>query len=163
MTGKSVKMTKSPLLILAALCTPFLASPARAQAVSAADRQLVQAVLAACPADWSAQPCLKAVSGANLVMAANYGSSLQQSGQAAAAESVKNHCAASTAATQGNFPAYAFRSAFTECANTLTDLAQQTGKAPDPVLFPVLVDATLCLSGDQRCAAMTQQLQGYAR
>ncbi len=141
-----------------------LAAPARAQLDAPAGvKQEAAAIAGACLNNWEAPACLKNVSGAALVLAANYGTALQQGGHTGEAEDIKQHCAASTAATQGDYPANAMRSAFTECANAISDIAAKTGVNPDPSQYQLLIGPTLCLSGDQRCAAVTSGLQAFAR
>jgi hypothetical protein len=159
-------MTHRPLIVLSAalLLCALSAAPAWAQSASVSSPigQEASVVAKACLSNWQAPGCLKAVSGGALVLASNYGVALQQGGHAGEAEQVKQHCAASTAATQGNYPAYAMKSAFTECANTITDIAGKTGVQPDPAQFQLLVGPTLCLSGDPRCSAVETGLKAYA-
>ena len=158
--------------IILAIALAFAAvTPARAQtpvqqsmaiAPSPAVTQEAGFLAQACLSNWQAPGCLKAVSGAALVGAANYGSTLQQGGHPAEAEQIKQHCAAATAGTQGDYPAYAIRSALTECVNTISDVAGKTGVNPDPNQYQLLLGPALCLSGDARCAAVNAGLQKYA-
>lgn len=130
---------------------------------SATSLQYAQSVARACVADWTAQKCLSAVSDSNMVLLSNYGADLQNHKLDSAAETLKQHCAATTAANQQNVPAYAMHSALTECANTITDLAAQTGIQPDPSHYQLLIAPLLCLGADPSCAQITRQMQGYAQ
>jgi len=110
---------------------------------------------------WESQPCLKAVSQNNLVMASEYSDVLGRSGKAQEAEFVKQKCAASTAASKEQFPAYAMRSAFTECVNAIPSVASATGVVPDQSQFQLLVAAIQCLDKTDACAAIEQSLAQY--
>ena len=78
----------------------IMTMPAHAgSGVSADGMAAARLVGAHCPGQWEAPACLKAVSQSNLTMVSNYGENLQQSRKAQAAEQLKEHCAASTAAT----------------------------------------------------------------
>jgi hypothetical protein len=96
-----------------------------------------------------------------MVMLSNYGGVLQEKKLEAPAETLKQHCAASTAHREKKFPAYAMTSAFIECVNTITDLTEQTTIPPDVDHFQLLVMAALCLSKDPRCAPMEKALAQY--
>jgi hypothetical protein len=154
-------MKKSGLAVALLVSLCFINS-AQAQQASASIQEQASAIANACLANWQAPGCLKAVSASSLVLAANYGTALQQGGHAAEAETIKQHCAASTAATQGDYPAYAMKSAFTECANTISDVAGKTGVNPDPSQYQLLVGPVMCLDGSQGCAAVTNGLKAYA-
>ena len=112
---------------------------------------------------WEEQGCLKAVSENNLVMAANYGAALQEGGHDADYELIKEHCAASTAATRGEFPAYALRSAFVECANMIYDVSESSGLKPEPSQYQLLVSAVQCLDKSPLCRAIEKGLARYIR
>lgn len=118
-------------------------------------------VAAACLEGWETQSCLSTVSESNLVMAANYAAMLEKNAKTNAMEDLKQHCAASTAATQGEYPAYAMRSAFVECANIISDITYKTNISPDKSHYQLLVGAVLCLDGDHRCTAIEQGLARY--
>ncbi len=142
------------------LASGFSAAPARAQA-SDISVQFAKEVANTCLSGWDTQPCLSAISQSNLVMASNYGAHLKQKGKESEAEQVKQHCAASTAASKGEYPAYAMKSAFTECANTISDIADATGTQPDLGQYELLVSSVLCMTDDRRCAAITEGLRRY--
>ncbi len=110
---------------------------------------------------WEQQPCLKAVSENNLVMAANYIEALEKSGRKSHGEMVKQKCAASTAATKGEYPASAMRSAYVECVNFIVDTANATGKIPDQSQYQLLVGAVQCLDKSAYCSAIEQALGKY--
>lgn len=115
-----------------------------------------------CPGQWESASCLQAVSQSNLVMISNYGGTLQESGKTQAAEQIKQNCAASTAGTEGNYPAYAMKSAFIECANTISTVAEQTGMTPDLSQYQLMVGATMCLDKAAGCANIEQTLRQHA-
>ena len=124
--------------------------------------KLGKAAGAVCPERWESAECMAVISQSNYMMLANYGSDLQKAGRNGEAEQVKQHCAASTAAREQSFPAYAMKSAFIECANLLSDLVATTGMKPDMSEYQLLVGATLCLDKDQRCTAISDQLKALA-
>lgn len=110
---------------------------------------------------WEEQPCLKAVSQNNLVMASNYGALLEEKGKKDKSELIKQHCAASTAATRDTFPAYAMRSAYVECVNIIVDVAQASGELPDQSQYQLLVSAVQCLDKQAACASVETSLSRY--
>lgn len=94
-------------------------------------------------------------------MAVTYGEDLKQKNKPKGAEYLKQHCAAATAGTQDTtIPAYAFKSAFTECANAIAEINKQLNIMPDASLYQLLVIAITCLSEDkqQACSAIEQEL-----
>ncbi len=110
---------------------------------------------------WTQQNCLKAVSENNLVMASNYAAALKEAKKTSHSENVKEHCAASTAATKGEYPASAMRSAYVECVNLIVDTANATGMVPDQSQFQLLVGAVQCLDKTEACSAIEQALSRY--
>jgi len=110
---------------------------------------------------WESQPCLKAVSQNNLIMASEYANALDQAGRSQEAEFIKETCAASTAASKEEFPAYAMRSAFVECVNSIPSAANATGILPDQSQFQLLVAAIQCLDKTEACPAIEQSLAQY--
>lgn len=147
-------------LILIAFST--LAIPAHAQTASQASRTYAARMAAVCPGAWESAACLTAGSESNLVMASNYGAALKERKLEGPAETLKQHCAASTAHREGRtYPAYAMQSAFTECANIITDLVDQTGVKPDVDHYQLIVMSVLCMTKDKRCAPMEQGLLQY--
>lgn len=116
-----------------------------------------------CPQKWETQPCLAAISSSNKTLAVNYMQSLEAKGKKSAMEQVKQLCAASTAATEGEYPAYAMQSAFTECTNGLYDISQKTGVLPDQSHYQLLVGSVLCLSKAPQCAALEAGMQKATR
>ena len=155
-------MTPSKTL-LAGFLALFVSSTAQAQTAtpSATSLQFAKSVATACVADWTAQSCLSAVSDSNLALLSNYGADLQNRKMEAAAENLKQHCAATTAANQQAVPPYAMHSALTECANTITDIAASTGVQPDPSHYQLLIAPLLCLGANPACADITAQLKTY--
>lgn len=157
--------------LMALLLAGFLSAPAWAQEPNAPPNgtpstlavQNAVMVAKACPTRWENPECLKAVSEVTLSMAANYAGALQESGKQADAETIKQHCAAATAATQQTYPAYAMQSAFTECANKIADVVQTSGAAPDLSQYQLLGGAVLCLQKHAGCKDIENGLKNYAR
>ncbi len=153
----------SSTLFLASVIVLALAGQSLAQTVtpSATSLKFARSVALACVADWTTQKCLGAVSDSNMTLLSNYGADLQGRKMDAAAETLKQHCAATTAATRQNVPPYAMHSALVECANAMTDLAASTGVQPDPSHYQLLIAPLLCLGADPACPAITTQLQAF--
>lgn len=116
-----------------------------------------------CPGAWETQACLKAMSLSNQDLAVNYASAVKNAGHEAEIENVKQVCAASTAATEGDYPAYAMKSAFTECANGIYDISERTGVKPDPSHYQLLIGSVMCLSQAKECAGLEQQMRTMAQ
>tara|TARA_Y100000588_G_scaffold157103_1_gene171069 strand:- start:97 stop:600 length:504 start_codon:yes stop_codon:yes gene_type:complete len=114
-----------------------------------------------CPHQWEEQACLSDVSASALVLAANYAGDLQSNGMIGAVEQIKQHCAAATAATQGTYPAYAMKSAFTECANKIYDVSEQTSIKPDLSHYQLLIGAIWCMNKDSQCKTIEDQLGAF--
>ena len=154
--------------LLALALQGFWMMPAQAQTTaqnSPSETSLIYARLIAnsCPGQWETPACLSAVSKSNLALAANYGGALQEKNLNDAAEKIKQHCAASTAASDQEFPAYAMKSAFIECANAMSDVSDETKITPDLSHYQLLIGATMCLGKDPGCAEITRTLQQYAK
>lgn len=148
--------------VAAPVSTPVTA-PAKPQGVLSNEAlQFGKAAGAACPGKWDSPECLAIISQNNLMMAANYGGALKENGKVTESELIKEHCAAATAAREKSFPAYAMKSAFTECANTIVDVSGKTGISPDLSEYQLLVGATLCLGNDPRCGTISDQLKQLA-
>lgn len=156
-------MNRSVIATAVSALMAFTPVAAQAQLASQASLNHASTIAKACVGKWAEQPCLAALAGANMTLAADYGSALDKAGSKAAAEDVKQHCAASTAAMQETVPAYAMRSAMTECANAISDVSTQTGTLPDQSLYQLMTVGVWCLSNDPRCAASAEQLQKYAK
>ena len=155
------------LFIFAFICADALAAnPAPAQtaapAVSTASLQAAKLIANACLPGWETQTCMKAISQSSYVMVSNYGGDLEGRNKKADAEILKQHCAATTAATQQDVPPYAMRSALTECAGVISDLAAKTGVNPDLSHFQLMVIPAMCLAQDPNCPALTAQLKQFA-
>lgn len=114
-----------------------------------------------CPEHWETPECLSAVSESNLVLVANYGATLDKRGKKKSLEQLKEHCAASTAGSRGDYPAYAMRSAFVECANIIVDISNATRIEPDKSHYQILVGSVLCLDEDRRCSYVEEGLNKY--
>ncbi len=110
---------------------------------------------------WESAGCLKQVSESVLVMVSNYGGALKDKMKVAQADKVKEHCAAATAASKQDYPAYAMRSAFVECANALSDVAGAAGMMPDLTQYQILIGAVQCLDKGTACVAVEQGLARF--
>lgn len=147
------------LVILACATRPAQAKPP----MQASEDGVVFAQLLGeyCIGKWGEPNCLKSVSQMNLTMVGSYGGGLQERGQTREAENIKQHCAASTAATEGDYPAYAMKSAFIECANAISDANERTGLQPDLTMYQLLVGAVMCIDGNAACAKMEETLRQF--
>ncbi len=132
----------------------------RASSTSVAHAKLVSR---ACLGNWESQKCLKAVSDSSLVMVSNYGAKLKRKGKTRSLETLKEHCAASTAASNGEYPAYAMQSAYVECANIISDIVDETSIMPDQSHYQLIVGPVLCLYKDRRCKGIESGLRKYAQ
>ena len=112
---------------------------------------------------WETQQCLRSVSENVMVMTINYYESLEKRGKGTAAETIKQECAAATAATQDEFPAYAMKSAYTGCVNALYETNQKTGVNFDLSQYQLLVGAVQCLDKTPTCTALEKGLSAYKR
>lgn len=140
----------------------FLSVPALAQgAPSALSVEYARRVAVTCIEAWDQPACLALMSSSNFALAGAYGTDLQNRGMEPAAETIKQHCAASTAAREQAYPADAVRSAFVECANTISDVAGQTGVKPDAGLYQLLVGSVMCLNHDRGCPTVEFGLKAY--
>ena len=111
--------------------------------------------------NWESQICLSKVSEGVLYMAADFAARLQDAGKSEGIETLKQKCAAATAATQQEVPAYAMTSALTTCANSVYAVTEKTGISPNPDLYQLIITPILCLKDDRRCDAVEQQLGQY--
>lgn len=125
--------------------------------------QHVRNMSAKCRGRWETQGCMKTLSNVSLVMVSNYAADLKNHNHMAAVETLKQHCAASTAALQVKVPAYAMRSAMTECVNHISDLNDQTGLRPDPNFSQMIVGAILCIDKNMACFLMEMQLGNLSK
>ena len=139
----------------------YLIAALAAVAASQTATQAAQSIAAVCPGAWESPACLTAVSQSNFTLVSNYGAVLQKAKREAQAETLKQHCAASTAHREQAFPAAAMRSAFVECANTISDLADQTKISPDLDHFQMLVAPVMCMDKSKSCAQIEGGLKQY--
>lgn len=137
---------------------PTTAPKPQAQRASPVAVQFAKEIANTCLDGWEGADCLKSVSSSNEIMAGQYIQILGQAAKATEAETVKQGCAASTAAKVKEVPAPAMRSAFTECANTISDVVEKTGVTPDVSHYQLLIGAVLCMDKDPRCEMLTKQL-----
>lgn len=152
---------KNALLLLTVL---MLFAPGIAPAQTADDpprspREHAGIIGHLCPEKWESQDCLHAVSLSNYDMVRVYAETLGQKGRKSSLEPLKNTCAAATVIGDETIPAYAYKSAYTECANSIYDISERAGVKPDPDHYQLLVAALLCLEKDRRCAGIESQLR----
>jgi hypothetical protein len=164
---------KTHAILLALFCVAVSALPAAAQAikkpqsgtdVSETAMHYTKMVAQDCSAKadaWSSNGCLRTLSESNRVMISNYMETLDREGQTQFVELVKNSCAASTAAEQGTYPADAMKSAFIECANAISDVAEASRLAPDLAHYELLAGSILCMSNDRRCREVSFRLHQF--
>ena len=113
-----------------------------------------------CPGQWEKQTCLKIMSETYLTAASTYAEALEKAGHKNEQETLKEHCAASTAATKlDDIPAYAMRSAFVECSNEIYAIFERTSVMPDQELSQLMIMGALCLDKDPRCGLMEKGLK----
>ena len=114
-----------------------------------------------CSHEWSSQSCMKTLSGASLVMVSNYAEDLHKNKNGQYLESLKQHCAASTAGTKVEVPAYAQRSAMTECINHIVTINEKTGIKPNPDFYQLIVGAIMCFDKNPSCSVIENSLDNY--
>lgn len=136
--------------------------PARDVKVSMDFKSDAQAIAQSCPGNWEAEECLKATSQSAMVLISQFGASLEHEGYKSQMDPLKEDCAASTAATQQDgIPAYALRSAYTVCANTIAEIAEATGVKPDPSYFQLMIASILCMDNNPQCRMMESSLKKW--
>ena len=146
----------------------FQASHAQAQSASVDQNVLRHAVNIAklCPQNWESDTCLKAVSLSNKDMAVKYAGALEASGKKDSIEQLKQVCAAATVTEEDvgeEIPAYAFLSAYTECANGIYDISEQTGVKPNQQHYQLIVGSVLCLNKAPQCTVLERQMESYKK
>ncbi len=113
-----------------------------------------------CINSWESDGCLTATSESAMVLISQYGAKLQHMDMDEQKEKLKQECAASTAASQkSGFPAYAMKSAYTTCANTIYDIQVTTGINPDPNYYQLLVGTILCMNKSNQCGEIEDGLK----
>ena len=113
-----------------------------------------------CINSWESDNCLTATSEAAMVLISQYGAKLQNANFDEQKEKLKQECAASTAASQkSGFPAYAMKSAYTTCANTIYDIQVNTSIGPDADYYQLLVGTILCMNGNVQCGEIENGLK----
>jgi len=140
---------------------PFAINQSYAQEASAETQLFAKTLSNSCVKQWDQPTCLTNISQAALILAANYAGDLESNGMIGAVEQIKQNCAAATAGTKGNYPAYAMKSAFTECANMIYDVSEQTNIKPDLSFYQLLVSSIMCLNKDRSCQVIEKGLAAY--
>lgn len=155
----------SSFLLCSAVCLSFvpdLTYARSAKPISAEERKYVQAVAQSCVGDWEKKTCLTTLAKVNKHIASYYAESLHKSGKKKRLEPLKQACAASTAAQTEDVPAYAMKSAMTECANKIADISSATNITPNINLYQLMIAGVLCLGQDAQCASLEARLQALA-
>ncbi len=111
-----------------------------------------------CVSDWEKESCLKELSSVSMSMATNYASKLDAANKKDAMETLKQHCAASTAALKISVPAYAMKSALTECINNVFDISAATLIKPDLTLYQLMTSSVMCLGKEPSCKNIEERL-----
>lgn len=115
-------------------------------------------VYSSCAGAWKSMPCISTMAQLSKDMTINYAQNLEIAKQESYHEYLKQRCAASTAALQEKVPAYAQKSAMTECLNTISDLTESTGTEPDLNLYQLAVGGVQCLDKEGSCNVFEEQL-----
>lgn len=151
-------------LILSAVLFLFIATPAQAQLLEAPRKQappslgiLARDIAHNCKGSWEVPACLMAISKSNFYLVINYGTKLERLDRIKAKNLLRDHCAAATAQEE-DVPAYAYRSAYVDCANMIHAIYENTQVKPDINHYQLLVSSVLCLNKDPRCAAIESQM-----
>ncbi|MCF8495284.1 MAG: hypothetical protein K9G62_01305 [Alphaproteobacteria bacterium] len=145
----------------------FFLFPFSASAQTVADKSVLdhaRKVAQACPGQWEDHACSVTVSQAAKYMVIKYAEDLDKRGLKNAVEYLKDHCAASTVIDQTDVPAYAVKSAFTECANGIVDIANEAKVKPDPSYMELFGGAIWCMENKQPvCGEIERQLMAKYR
>ncbi len=126
----------------------------------------IRSMAVLCVGNWENENCSKELSALSMDMTTNYAEKLDKQSKPekkeAHMESLKQHCAASTAALKVSVPSYAMKSAITECVNIVADINEESSVKPDINLYQLLVGAVLCLNKDLSCENMEKQISSVA-
>ena len=117
----------------------------------------------ACVMRWEDQACVRALSESSLVMVSDYGAVLKYQKMEDSAEILKQHCAATTAATKQEVPPYAMESAMKECLEYISMIVSKSGVRPDMSHYQLMTMSTLCLGKTRECPAIEQQMMAYMK
>lgn len=117
----------------------------------------------ACVSRWEDAACVRALSESSLTLVSDYGAQLQYRKMDGSLEILKEHCAATTAATKQDVPAYAMESAMTECLNYISDIGSTTGVLPDLSHYQLMTMSLFCMGKTSQCEVVEQQMTQYMR
>lgn len=104
-----------------------------------------------CVGNWENEACIKELSSLSMDTTTNYAEALDAGNKKSAMEDLKQNCAAATAALKISVPAYAMKSAITQCVNSIYDINNTTLIKPDLNLYQLLVGSVMCLGKDIAC------------
>ena len=161
----NIKLPHKLCLFVVLLCGAFstvsYAEKPSAQ-VEASTLVHINNVASYCVGSWEEEACIKEISSVSMALATGYAELLDAGNQQKYMESLKQHCAASTAALKVSVPAYAMNSALKECANSISDISEATSISPNLNLYQLLVMSVMCLSKAKSCDMIEQQFRGKA-
>ncbi|MAE50190.1 MAG: hypothetical protein CMH27_00085 [Micavibrio sp.] len=154
-----MKFYLKPLIAAIAIYTFMTPGASNAQQPTPVTIVHAKTIAETCPGQWEHQRCLQSLSYSNLALAGQYAEALNKAGKKDAIETLRQTCAASTAATKGEYPPAAMTSAFTTCANSIYSLSEETGIKPDQSHYQLLIAAILCLNKDPQCELLEAGLK----
>ena len=158
----NIKLSQKLCLFVALLCGAFLTvSYAKNSYAQVASSTLLHMnnMATYCVGSWEDEACIKELSSISMDLTTGYAELLDASKQQGAMEVLKQHCAASTAALKVLVPAYAMKSAITECVNSISDISEATLIKPDLNLYQFMVISVMCLGNDPSCKDIEQQFK----
>jgi len=114
-----------------------------------------------CIGKWENQDCIKELSSIAMDTTTNYAELLDAANKKSSMEPLKQHCAASTAALKMSVPAYAIKSAITECVNIIADINDKTAVKPNLNLYQLMVSSVMCLDKKPSCKEIETKLSSF--
>lgn len=117
-------------------------------------------VYESCASAWKTFSCVQSLSSLSRDITIDYAERLEKARQSKFQDSLKENCAATTAALQQEVPAYAQKSAMTVCFNAISDIAQASGVKPDLDLYQLAVGSVACIDQVGACKILEDQLSG---
>ncbi len=123
----------------------------------------VRDVYHTCAGNWKSAQCITSLASLSKDIVVDYAVKLETAGQKAFHEPLKQKCAASTAALQTAVPAYAQKSAMTECLNAIADMSQASDVKPDLELYQLAIGALQCVDKEGSCEAFENQISSHVQ
>ena len=119
------------------------------------------------PGKWTTPVCYKVLSNSNKVLVANFMADLHGKGFMTEKKTLEEGCAAVTALHEvAGLSRQSAASAMTECYNTLTEVADKAGMAPNPSHTQLFIAAVNCYRDDTVetfCPAIEKSLGRYKK